>query len=77
MSTRGTVLRVLIWLLLTIFFVPLFAGAGLMAGCFAMMFVSNGSGGVSDTAMTVTFSICVLIGLIVPVLIARSLRFGD
>ena len=68
-------IRFLVGLLLAVFLVPLFCFAGLIGGCFLMMFFPNASGQVNDSLMGVAVTVSFLAALLVTVLIARSLRF--
>lgn len=76
-------MRVLIGFLLALFMLPLFAGLGLVGGCFVMLFASGGGSNSmmnSDAAAFAFLAVPAILGAILAialsVLIARSLRFG-
>ncbi len=77
-------MRVLIGFLLAFFMLPLFAGLGLVGGCFVMLFASSGGGNSalnSDAAAFAIMGLPALLGavlaIVLAVLIARGLRFGN
>lgn len=73
----GSLLKVLVGVLLAMFLVPLFCFAGLIGGCFLMMFFPDSSGNVNDSMMGGTVAVAFFGALIVSFLIARGLRFGS
>ena len=73
----GKAPRTLIGVLLALFLVPVFCFAGLIGGCFLMMFFPDSNGQVVDSLMGVAVSVVFISALVVSVLVARGLRFGN
>jgi hypothetical protein len=67
-------LRWIIGILIGIFILPFFLGAGMIGGCFLALAAEGTPGGGGDYIFIAPIIICGLAGLAVTVLIARAIR---
>ncbi|MCC7479764.1 hypothetical protein IT575_15085 [bacterium] len=76
-------MRVAIGILLALFMLPLFAGIGMVGGCFVMLVLSSGGNSTlnSDAMAFTVMGLPALLGaalaIVLAALIARGLRFGN